>query len=114
MSSSNMKILMLSSIIVVFLTYSYKKTLLSYIDRYSPTEFKIDLNKLEVVFKADNFDVNFKISLISIVKLTSKQQSKLTRLSASEPNLTELGTAQPPLVFSIFFQIDTKVAVCIR
>ena len=79
----------------------------SNIERYSPTDFRIDLKKLDIVFQAENIEVVFQnfnilkqlLTLIGIVNLTSKQKSRLTGLNPSEPNFTELGTAQPPLVY---------------
>ena len=69
-------------------------------------DLKINLKKLEVVFQAEDVKIIFQsfivlkqlLTIIGIVKLTSKQKSKLNGLYLSEPNFTELGTAQPPLV----------------
>ena len=79
-------------------------------ERYSPTDLKINLKKLEVVFQAEDVKIIFQsfivlkqlLTIIGIVKLTSKQKSKLNGLYLSEPNFTELGTAQPPLVFPYY------------
>ena len=78
-------------------------------ERYSPTDLKINLKKLEVVFQAEDVKIIFQsfivlkqlLTIVGIVKLTSKQKSKLNGLNLSEPNFTELGTAQPPLVNTI-------------
>ena len=81
--------------------------MLSNIERYSSTDLKIDLKKLEVVFKAENVEVIFQNFIVLKQLLTFnrysqanlKPKSKLTGLNPSEPNFTELVTAQPPLVF---------------
>ena len=91
----------------IFLKSFNSKTLIFKFERYSPTDLKINLKKLEVVFQAEDVKIIFQsfivlkqlLTIIGIVKLTSKQKSKLNGLYLSEPNFTELGTAQHYLIF---------------